>query len=192
MEVFLIEPYASVFKTMKGFNKPWAIAGGWSIDLFLGKTSREHKDIEIVVFRNDQKSIREYLSGWEFKKVVDGKIEPWGVDERLELPVHETYAERLNEKIEILLNEFEGKEWVYRRDPRIRRELSKAIMRTTNGIPYLSPEITLLYKSKGTRAKDDIDFKNTFSQLDFEQRRWLQVSLSVIYGEHPWMKFLNK
>ncbi|WP_246565484.1 nucleotidyltransferase domain-containing protein [Paenibacillus faecis] len=189
--MFLIEPYASVYTTMKGFSKPWAIAGGWSIDLFLGKTTREHKDIEIVVFRNDQKSILEYLPGWKFKKVVDGKFEPWGVDERLELPVHETYAERLNEKIEILLNEYEGEEWVYRRDPRIRRKLSKTILRTTNGIPYLSPEITLLYKSKGTRPKDDIDFENTFSQLDFEQRRWLQASLRMIYGEHPWNKFLK-
>lgn len=38
-------------QVMKESRFPWYIAGGWSIDLFLGKKTREHKDMDIVVFR---------------------------------------------------------------------------------------------------------------------------------------------
>jgi hypothetical protein len=51
----------SVALLMEDFNKPWAIAGGWAIDLFIGSITREHDDIEIVIFREDQYSIQSYL-----------------------------------------------------------------------------------------------------------------------------------
>ncbi|MHA1968943.1 MAG: nucleotidyltransferase domain-containing protein [Candidatus Hodarchaeales archaeon] len=38
-----------ISKLMKDFNKPWYIAGGWAIDLFLGLVTRSHQDIEITV-----------------------------------------------------------------------------------------------------------------------------------------------
>jgi hypothetical protein len=37
-----------ISKLMKDFNKPWYIAGGWAIDLFLGLVTRSHQDIEIL------------------------------------------------------------------------------------------------------------------------------------------------
>ncbi|WP_164744556.1 nucleotidyltransferase domain-containing protein [Paenibacillus xylaniclasticus] len=94
--------------TMKNFNKPWAIAGGWSIDLFFGKVTRQHDDIEIVLYRRGQLAIQEYLDDWAFKKVQNRTVLPWGRNEYLALPIHETYAERNNEKLEILLNETDG------------------------------------------------------------------------------------
>jgi hypothetical protein len=33
---------------MSGFNKPCFFAGGWAIDLFIGKQTRPHQDIEIA------------------------------------------------------------------------------------------------------------------------------------------------
>jgi Aminoglycoside-2''-adenylyltransferase len=32
---------------------PWWIAGGWALDLFLGKGTRAHKDLDIGIFRKD-------------------------------------------------------------------------------------------------------------------------------------------
>ncbi|MBP2242833.1 hypothetical protein J2Z40_003414 [Cytobacillus eiseniae] len=40
-------------KLMENFNWSWFIAGGWAIDLHIGKESRIHKDIEIAIFRKD-------------------------------------------------------------------------------------------------------------------------------------------
>ncbi|MEH7455440.1 nucleotidyltransferase domain-containing protein [Gottfriedia acidiceleris] len=39
-----------VYKLMKDFNNGWYIAGGWAIDLFLEKQTRNHHDIEIATF----------------------------------------------------------------------------------------------------------------------------------------------
>ncbi|WP_419893509.1 nucleotidyltransferase domain-containing protein [Oceanobacillus kimchii] len=39
---------------MSDFNKDWFFAGGWAIDIFLGKETRDHPDIEIGIFREDQ------------------------------------------------------------------------------------------------------------------------------------------
>lgn len=46
---------------MTGFEGKWCIAGGWAIDLYLGKEIRTHGDIEILVFREDQKILKNYL-----------------------------------------------------------------------------------------------------------------------------------
>ncbi|MGM0867371.1 MAG: nucleotidyltransferase domain-containing protein [Bacillota bacterium] len=110
----------SITSLMGGFNKTWFVAGGWAIDLFIGKETREHKDIEIAVFRKDQLYLKHFLKDWEFQKVIKGEFHPWK-DEFLELPVHEIHgANKLNgDKIEVLLNETQESDWKFRRDFRI-------------------------------------------------------------------------
>jgi hypothetical protein len=80
---------------------------------------------------------------------------------------------------------------VYRRDARIRREIQKAILKTNDGVPFLCPEIALLYKSKNPRPKDEKDFRNTYEHMNIEQKQWLQESLKLIYIEHPWIEILS-
>jgi hypothetical protein len=186
-----IEKCTVLNEMMQNFKKPWAIAGGWSIDLFLGKVTRDHNDIEIVIFRSDQLAVREYLIDWNFRKVQNGIVTPWKGDELLVPPIHETYAEKEIKKIEILLNESDAEHWVYRRDTRIQRELIKTFLTTNSGIPFLSPEIALLYKSKNPRLKDEIDFRNIYEYISIEQKQWLQHSLKLLYAKHPWIELLN-
>ena len=60
-------PFAAplqVAQAMAGFRRPWFIAGGWAIDLFLGRVTREHADIEIAVLRTDQQFLRQHLRSW--------------------------------------------------------------------------------------------------------------------------------
>src|SRR5215212_9966399 len=45
---------------------PWWIAGGWSLDLFLGKQTRDHFDIDVAISRNDQLLAQLYLNHWDF------------------------------------------------------------------------------------------------------------------------------
>ena len=38
-------------------DAPWWIAGGWAIDLFLGRQTREHEDIDVQILRRDQHAV---------------------------------------------------------------------------------------------------------------------------------------
>lgn len=102
---------------MSDFKKDWFFAGGWAIDLYLEKETRNHHDIEIGIFREDQIELKKVLSKWEFKKVVKGEFISWN-NEYLELPVHEIHAiNNMNkQELEILLNESDADNWRFRRD----------------------------------------------------------------------------
>ena len=180
----------SIDSIIGGYSKPWAIAGGWAIDLFIGTQTRAHEDIEIVTFRGDQQLLQTYLNDWTLIKVRNGKEEKWEPGENLGLPIHEIHAFNKVQKFEILLNESNKEYWIFRRDNRIKRPLEKIFKKTQGGIPYLSPEIALLYKSKNLRDKDNIDFKNSHELLDQEANEWLKNSLITLYGSHKWIENL--
>src|SRR2546422_11418386 len=70
-------PVLEVARLIRGFPRPWYIAGGWAIVLFLGRETREHDDIDVAILRNDQAELRTHLAAWAFEKVVDGQRLPW-------------------------------------------------------------------------------------------------------------------
>ena len=185
------EQCQNVNALMAKFNKTWFIAGGWAIDLFIGEETREHKDLEIAIFRKDQLHLKSYLNDWDFKKVVKGEFFNWE-NEFLELPIHELHAtNKLNgNKIEVLLNETEDNDWKFRRDVRISAPLNSVWSVSENGIPYLKPEIVLLYKAKNTREKDHQDFRAIKDFLNNEQKQWLRNALELHEPEHKWLEFL--
>ncbi len=81
--------------------------------------------------------------------------------------------------------------WQFRRDARIVRSLTTLGSRTEDGIPYLAPEIQLLYKAKEPRPKDEADFFRTLPLLDSERRSWLTQSLSLVHPGHRWLRWLE-
>lgn len=176
---------------MGNFNKHWFIAGGWALDLYIGRKTRYHEDIEIGIFRKDQLYLKNYFDGWKFKKIVNGQFYEWG-DEFLELPIHEIYIvnEETDEYIEILLNELKNNEWIYRRDLRISKSLNTTYSYTELGIPYLNPEIVLLFKTSHTREKDNQDFESVIKRIDDKEREWLSKSLKLYNPNHKWNHYL--
>ena len=163
------------------------------MDLFLGEVSREHKDIEIIVFREDQFHLKEYLGNWNLYKVENHKLRNWG-NEILNLPVHEIHAfnKQSDQRFEILLNESDGFYWKYRRDLRVKLPLNDIACLTTSGIPYLKPEIILLYKSKDIRPKDQQDFLRILNYISFNQKMWLANALAIQDPEHQWLEKLRE
>ena len=43
-----LDPRAAL-ELMQGDDGWWAVGGGWALDLFLGRTTREHDDLDVVV-----------------------------------------------------------------------------------------------------------------------------------------------
>lgn len=178
---------------MREFKPDWFVAGGWAIDLFIGRETRRHEDIEIVIFRRDQRAVQKYFSDWKLKKAAGGALFDWREDELLQLPVHAVHC--FNERgappfLEVLFNETDAFNWIYRRDDRIVKPLAEIYLTAETGIRFLRPEIVLLYKSKNPREKDERDFHATIGLLDAKSRKWLSNSLTVIDANHAWLKKL--
>jgi hypothetical protein len=177
---------------MGSFHAPWGIAGGWAVDLFIGRESRPHADVDIAVLRADQSQLRSQVAG-RFEKVVERQLAEWSPTEVLELPVHEVHVRWPDGyQLEFLLNEQDRQsgEWVFRRDARIRRPLAAAFMQ--GRVPYLAPEIVLLYKAKAPSTKDDADFRGMLSHLQSDQRSWLRHALDVTAPGHRWASILSQ
>jgi hypothetical protein len=179
-----------IWSLMRGFKPAWFIAGGWAIDLYLEKETRSHEDIEIAVFRRDQIALQNYLDGWMLKKAANGTLIEWNRGERLELPIHEIHCFSENCELpflEVLLNETDGDEWLFRRNVKVTKPLSKLYLTSRLGMKFLRPEIVLLYKSKNPRPKDEQDFENVAKFLEVESKDWLGNALADCYSGHHWL-----
>ncbi len=194
MDTSGFEQPISAAMTMVGFHRPWCIAGGWAIDLWLGEVTRQHKDVEIALLRDHQIDLRDYCHGWKFKiATMDGRLVPWKDTNRqmLMLPVHELHAtDRAGRHMEFLLNESDGIDWIFRRNFDVRLNLSKWIIRSPAGIPVLCPQVVLLYKSKVPRDEDELDFRTAVERLNDDQRTWLKLALMRCDSGHRWLDVL--
>ena len=189
------EEVQNISRIMSGFENPWFIAGGWAIDLFIEHVTRNHMDIEVAILRCDQLAIQSYLENWKFKKVIPdtGDIEPWEKGEYLELPIHEIHARNVDcesSTFEILLNESHEDKWIFRRNPKISRPLLILGLHSKLCIPFLSPEIVLLYKAKNLTIQDEADFNNVRELLSEKSRKWLKKSIKICNPGHPWIDIL--
>ena len=189
----VVRSVAILFST---FTRPWFVAGGWALDLYLGRVTREHRDIEVAIFREDQHELRGHLAGWRFQKVVKRRSlvrEAWDGREWLSLPIHEIHARGPDEnpELEILLNESKEENWVFRRNPSVTLPRSSLGRLARPRVPYLTPEVVLLYKAGHPSAVDEADFAAVGQALDASQRRWLADALAVCYPEHHWLSVLS-
>lgn len=173
---------------------PWWIAGGWAIDLFAGRCSRTHHDLDVGILRRDIQHLHNTLSGWEIFEARAGALTPLAFAATPQSDTHSLWCRPAGAAawhLEVMLDESEGNSWIYRREPLIRRRLSTVIRTNHAGFPYLTPEIQLLYKAKALRAKDAMDFDRIHLQLDTAARNWLRDSLILTQPGHPWMAILK-
>jgi Aminoglycoside-2''-adenylyltransferase len=180
---------------LRNLDVPWWIAGGWAIDLFLGRETRDHRDIDVALLRRDQARLVTRLPGWEFRYATTRHVlVPWH-GEQLAPPIHGIWARRSATSAgpwtcEFVLNEATRWEWVYWRHDAVRRPLSE-IGGERDGVPYLRPEIVLLFKSTDLTATNEADFAAALPALDTAARRWLARSLDACRPGHPWRRELD-
>src|SRR5215213_8951978 len=155
------DPYR-LSNLMRDFHAPWWVAGGRALDLWMGRRTRAHRDVDVAVLRDDQKRLHEAFGGWElYYATTDHRLVPYRPERWLEVPLHWVWARPASDApwlCEFLLNEHEGQQWVYRRNPAVRRPLDEVGVIALGGVPILVPEIVLLYKAHELTEKDEADF----------------------------------
>jgi hypothetical protein len=54
----------------------------------------------------------------------------------------------------------------------------------------MSPEVVLLFKAKGLREKDQVDFDGVIPLLSPQQIDWLRMNLQMVHPGHVWINAL--
>lgn len=177
---------------LAGADFPWWVSGGWALDAATG-TSRPHGDTDVVVLRDDLPALRERLAGYHLWEPLDGALRPLRPGDDLTEGCEQLWVRRDAGSPwvwDVLLTETDGGDWLCKRDRSIRLPLD-AIGWIHDGVPYLRPEIVLLFKAKHLRAKDLDDFERTLPHLDPAARSWLAEGLRVVHPGHPWLASLG-
>jgi GrpB-like predicted nucleotidyltransferase (UPF0157 family) len=196
IEHYGFSPVEAAANELKNAPFEWYISSGWALDLFLGRVGRVHHDVDVVVPRSSQMELQKYLRerGWKLLTPFEKRLEAWPVHMRLELPRHQVRAHREDQFMDLLLTDMQDV-WRYRREPTILRSREKMSMRSESGIPYLAPELVLLFKSRNTgtheRTKDQSDFERALAHMDPERRAWLYWALIATSPDHDWIRELK-
>jgi hypothetical protein len=177
----------------------WWITGGWALDLFAGEPSRPHFDVDVAIARRDQTVAQRHLHGWDFQYAEPGISDPvvfksWQVGQNLGFEIHGSWARETTDspwRFEFLLHEIEQNVWCFRYCLDVQHAVKDIGGRTSDGIPYLRPEIALLYKAARLRQVDEQDFLRVLPLLTAQQRAQLAQDIHHFSREHPWIALLR-
>jgi hypothetical protein len=97
-----------------------------------------------------------------------------------------------NYLLDVFREPHDGDTWICRRDQTIRLPYRDIVHHTHDGIPYLAPELVLLFKAKHVRQKDQADFDATVPHMTPVQREALAGLLARVHPGHPWLADLSR
>ena len=179
----------AVAQQLAGIAAPWCVAAGWALDLFRGTQTREHGDIEIAIPAATFPEVRDRFPGYAFDAVSSGRI--WeNAAPGVLAATHQTWLRDPatgNYLLDVFREPHDGDTWICRHDETIRFPRREVIHHSSDGIPYLAPELVLLFKAKHARPKDQADFDGTIPLLTPAQRTTLAGLLARVHPGHRWL-----
>ncbi|MFF3212847.1 nucleotidyltransferase domain-containing protein [Streptomyces sp. NPDC002886] len=183
---------AEVAARLAGVPAPWYVAGGWAVDLFTGGPPRHHGDLEIAVPAASFPEILARFPEFVFDVVAHDRL--WELTPEVSGLTHQTWLRDPatgNFLVDVFREPHDGETWIYRRDPSVRLPYTAVVSRTPDGIPYLAPELALLFKAKAVRPKDQRDFARALPLLDDTRRARLAALVEREHPGHAWLADLR-
>ncbi len=180
-----------VTELFDGWPARWWISGGVALELHLGRSWRSHDDSDVSIVREDAPALRRLSVGWDIEVAASGNLTPW--DESVPIAQAEQnnmWCRKSQDQpwcLDVTISDGNRECWIYRRDPTLRVPWADAVLLSERGVPYLAPELQLLFKSKDNRTKDDRDATEVIPVLGGDQRHRLRSLLPV---DHPWQALL--
>lgn len=179
-------------KLMDGFDHFWCISGLWGLDLFSGRLNRPDSEVEIILLRQNQSEFKAQLSNWSFKKILESGESDFWDGEWLDYPISEIQARNLDVEpysIQVLLNESEEDQLVFPDAPALSLHLSSALQKNAQGMPFLNPEIILLFQAIEPENVQS-EFNSLIGRFTDSQKNWLKNGLSIYFPDHQWLSKL--
>ena len=194
---------------MASYPGRWSMCGGWAVDAWLGRVSREHGDIDLSVFVDEQRALHEHLRDWQLL-AHDAAWEPGGGDQwwdgtrHLGFPshIHARAPERAGAMpkdgiataedgffLDIQVDDRAGDAWIVNPDPEVSILFERGVLMSPWGLPTASPEVLLFFKARELRRRDKADFAALLPLLSGEQRGWLRDAILAL--GHPWVRELS-
>ena len=187
--------------------------------MFLNRSIRNHGDIDVSAFWGDRDKIILYMQslGWQVFEICGGGTAHYITDIKNQIKAKRNIfcfkdscslvkLSRQSETdmyyldfdhsgqtkldfIEFLFNNRNADSFIYARNEDITLPLPKAIM-ARNGMPYLAPELILLYKSTDIEREGyQLDYDSAIVTMSSEQKDWLQTALKVMNPSgHKWLE----
>ena len=183
----------TLLRLFDGARFDWWVVGGWSLEVDPRAPRRHHEDTDVAVPLAAAGVVREWLSGFHLWQTYPG-LRPVFPGEPLPPNQHQMWVRRDGWSpwlLDLALSPVDDSQWVYRRDPRVRRPMAEAVRAGPDGVPYQVPEIGLLFKAAHARPKDTGDLLDTWPRLDHQARLWLRTSLELTSPGHPWLAHLD-
>jgi hypothetical protein len=182
---------AEVTHVFEGAPFVWGLAGGYAIEQFIGRSIRDHSDIDVLVCRDNQLELQTWLDkDWTlYAADPPGSLRLWKRAEYLPQGIHDIWAHRTqcqSWQMQLMLMEVAENRWFSRRNHLIGGDRADLIV-LYGGIPCVRVEVQLLFKSKDRRPKDLADFHACLPKMTEDAKEWLFNQLHVLYPEgHPW------
>jgi hypothetical protein len=163
---------SAVCSLLSDLTVPYWITGGWAIDLAVGRVTRDHADVDVMLLERDEHALWTDLPQASVQVAGHGRRRTLG-NKELPLPT------------DVFLAQADGTSWVHRRGAyRVTRPLAD-ITRHRDGIPFLAPEVVLLFKARSTADRDRHDVETALPVLDAGQRSWLDDALKLLPPGRP-------
>jgi hypothetical protein len=177
-----------VAERLAGVAAPWCVAAGWAVDLHVGRPTREHHDLEIAVPSASFAEVAGRFPELAFYAAGNGQVTPATPAALAE--VHQTWALDTAAEVwrfDVFREPHDGDRWISRRNETLTRPYAEIVRRSSDRIPYLAPEVVLLFKAKHRRAKDEADYAVLAPRLTRAERAWLNDALAMVHPGHPWI-----
>ena len=178
---------------MDGFDRPWWIIGGWSIEVFTG-VSRQHEDMDISILSSDAEAFRLFLGDrWTPWNVDDGWFRPF--DDRFTdvRPASQLWVRRDAQSawvLDVPLTPDSDGRWTNKRNLAHTEDLEDVTWVAPDGLRYARPEVTLMFKAAQARDKDRRDADVAIPRLGPTAKRWLREAVSRMDPDHAWARTL--
>lgn len=151
----------------------------------------------VTILRKDQQRLKTAFAGWEIYNTNAPGLRYWDGEAFLE-KIPNVWLRKDRESpwaLEVMFQNSRDGQWIYRRNEAIQRKIDDIGFITRDGIPYLRPEIQLLYKGGGSlyRETDLDDLKSILPVLSDDSKQWLISALQTEFPDgHDWIDILIK